>query len=329
MTTTIGPALGHGLSMSQQGIGATPGYDAIDARRFWSAPELQEGVLTAGSFEVVQRGAGANMSVDIAASTGDGAIVKGDAVTAQGLYFAAPHTAVINEVIAAADATNPRIDQVILEIKDNQHDASGSNLVQTRVVTGTPTVGATLANRTGAAALPASALRLADVLVGAAAATVTNSVIRDRRTWARGAYVSAVGDNTGNHTTSSTSFVEITQFAKRIECSGTSLEVTFRGRSWNTTAAAATNVGVVLDTVGTPTNGAWTGVGNNSNVLEIYDFCVSCVLTPSAGSHVVRVVFNNAGTGTGTISNNSGLVSQLIIREIVRPNTVNNITTSG
>jgi hypothetical protein len=54
-----------------------------------------------------------------------------------------PHSAVINETIAAADATNPRNDLVVLEIKDTQHDASGSNLAQTRVVTGTPNVSAT------------------------------------------------------------------------------------------------------------------------------------------------------------------------------------------
>jgi hypothetical protein len=65
-----------------------------------------------------------------------------------------PHTAVINEAITTANATNPRIDQVVLEIKDTTHDASGSNLAQTRVVTGTATGGATLDNRTGAAALP-------------------------------------------------------------------------------------------------------------------------------------------------------------------------------
>jgi hypothetical protein len=139
--------------MTQQGVGSTPGYDAIDARRFWGVA-VQEGVITAGSYEVTQRGAGANLSVDIAASTGDGALVQGDAVTAQGLYFVAPHTAVINEAITTANATNPRIDQVVLEIKDTTHDASGSNLAQTRVVTGTATGGATLDNRTGAAALP-------------------------------------------------------------------------------------------------------------------------------------------------------------------------------
>jgi hypothetical protein len=32
MTTTIGPALGHG-PWTQQGTGVAPGYDAIDVRR--------------------------------------------------------------------------------------------------------------------------------------------------------------------------------------------------------------------------------------------------------------------------------------------------------
>jgi hypothetical protein len=154
-------------------------YDAISARRAWAGFERGEGVATYESFRVRQRGAGANMSVDIGMD--DGAWVRGDAVTLQGLYYVAPHTATINEVISTADGTNPRLDQIVLEIKDHQHDASGSSLAQTRVVTGTPTAGATLDNRNGAAALPASAILLADVLVAISDTSITDAEIRDRR----------------------------------------------------------------------------------------------------------------------------------------------------
>jgi hypothetical protein len=183
MTQTVGPALGHGLVMSQQGTGTTPGYDAIDVRRMFQGVAM-EGVLNSGGFAVTQRGAGANMSVDIAATTGEGARVQGDAVTLQGLYYVPPASAVINETIAAADATNPRNDLVVLEIKDTQHDASGSNLAQTRVVTGTPNVSATQTDAygvNGTPALPASAIPLAVVNVPALDTAITTSQVSDRR----------------------------------------------------------------------------------------------------------------------------------------------------
>lgn len=183
MTTTISPSLGHGAVLTQQGVGTTPGYDAIDLRRHAAGTEI-EGVLSLGSYAVTQRGAGANMTVDIAASTGKGARVEGDAVTAQGIYYVAPHSAVINEAISAAHATLPRNDLVVLEIKDNQHDAGGANIAQVRVITGTATSGATKFTDigvTGTPALPASAIPLAVVNVPAAAASITNANIDDRR----------------------------------------------------------------------------------------------------------------------------------------------------
>lgn len=183
MTTTLGPALGHGLVMSQQGTGTTPGYDAVDVRRMFQGLGA-EGVLSSGGFAVSQRGAGANLSVDIAATTGEGARIQGDAVTLQGLYYVPPASAVINEVIAAADATNPRNDLVVLEIKDSTHDASGSNLAQTRVVTGTPNVSATQTDAygvNGTPALPVSAIPLAVVNVPALDTAITTSQVDDRR----------------------------------------------------------------------------------------------------------------------------------------------------
>jgi hypothetical protein len=121
------------------------------------------------------------MSVDI--NMDDAAYVRGDAVAHQGLYKIPPHASTINETITTANATNPRIDQVVLEVLDNQHDASGSNLARVRVIAGTASAGATLDNRTGAAALPSSALLLADVLVAANDTSISDSEIRDRRSF--------------------------------------------------------------------------------------------------------------------------------------------------
>lgn len=183
MTTTIAPSLGHGVLMTQAGTGTSPGFDAIDVRRM-TLSQQGEGVSTYESWRVRQRGASANMSVDIGAD--EVAYVRGDAVALQAPYAVAPHSATINEAITTADPTNPRLDMVILELKDATHDASGFNVAQTRVVAGTPTAGATLDNRNGAAAMPASAILLADVIVAANDTSITDAEIRDRRPFVSG-----------------------------------------------------------------------------------------------------------------------------------------------
>lgn len=196
MTVVIAPSLGAGLPFTQLGRGTSPGFDAIDLRRSDSVG-LSEAPLSMGAYLVSQRGAGANMSVDIAASTGLGVVVQGDHVTAQGRYTVPPHSAVINEAIAAADPTNPRIDSVILEIKDSTHDASGLNQAQTRVLTGTPTAAVTNeAPGASPAALPSSAILLAYVQVNAAAASITNANIKDMRPKKRGKLNIATSEST-------------------------------------------------------------------------------------------------------------------------------------
>lgn len=177
-SVTVVPSTGHALTFTQGGIGSTPGYDAIDLRR----PESlrTEGILHSTAWAVTQDSGGASMNVDVAANIGP-ALVQGDAVTNQGLYYVNPHSAKITVTATTADASNPRVDRIVLEIKDNAHDGSGFNLAQVRIVAGTATVGATLTNLTGAPALPNSALHLAYCLVGAAATTIPTANIQDGR----------------------------------------------------------------------------------------------------------------------------------------------------
>lgn len=177
-TATITPTLGSAPVTLQAG-----NYSAIDDRRFWTA-SLQEGVLSGGSYQVIQRAAGANMTVDVASSVGNGAVVQGDSVTAQGAYFVPPTASNVNVDIAAADATNPRNDLVVLEVKDDQHDASGLNLARVRVITGTPNASAAIGNAPGAngtPALPSSCMLLAVVNVTAGLTSVVTARISDRR----------------------------------------------------------------------------------------------------------------------------------------------------
>jgi hypothetical protein len=181
-TVAVTPTLGSAPVTLQAG-----NYSAIDDRRFWSAG-LGEGYLSTGSYQVIQRAAGANMSVDVQMSSGDGAIVTGDSVTAQGRYFVPPTPSNGNVTIAAADATNPRNDLVVLEVKDDQHDAGGLNQARVRVITGTPNASAALTDSpgtNGTPALPVSCMPLAVVRVAAAATSIATAAISDRRPAAR------------------------------------------------------------------------------------------------------------------------------------------------
>jgi hypothetical protein len=200
-TATITPTLGSAPVTLQAGS-----YSAIDDRRFWGSG-LGEGYLSTGSYQVIQRAAGANMTVDVASSVGEGAVVTGDSVTAQGKYFVPPTAANVNVDIATADATNPRNDLVVLEIKDDQHDASGLNLARVRVITGTPNASAALTDAPGAngtPALPSSCMPLAVVRVAAGATSIATAAISDRRPAARPYALLGFTTSTTNFTTTGT-----------------------------------------------------------------------------------------------------------------------------
>src|SRR4051795_6181621 len=154
---------------------------------------LQEGVVGATDLKVVQRGAGANQSVDV--GTGF-AWVQIDTGTRNGMGHVTSD-ATANLTLTASNATNPRVDQIILRHNDSSIPTGAGNVPTLEVLTGTATAGATLDNRTGAPALPNDCLRLADILVPATSTSVVTANIRDRRPWARGFYyplVDAAGD---------------------------------------------------------------------------------------------------------------------------------------
>lgn len=77
----------------------------------------------------------------------------------------------------AAHGTLPRIDRVVATVQDASLDATGQRRQVFQVVAGTATSGATLANLTGAAAVPANSMLLANVLVRAAATTILTADI--------------------------------------------------------------------------------------------------------------------------------------------------------
>jgi hypothetical protein len=319
--TTIVPSAGQSPDFLQLGPGASALYGAIDLRRAAGAG-LQEGVIGAsgGAYKVTLS---SGMILTIAASTVDGALVQGDTISAQGLYFVPPHSAAITETVTAAHATLPRIDTVVLEVLDANHDGGGSNLARTRIIAGTATSGATLDNRTGAVALPSSATLLADVLVPAAAASILAGNIRDRRKQAMGAFW-VVQRNGTDYTTTSTSMVNLdaTNLYQRLECSGVTLRVALSA-GWSNSGANGLNyAGVWLD--GAIASGMTNGVTLGQSYIANGHMGVafSVPLTPAAGSHLIGIAWH-VNSGTATLDCNANSAVAVEMQEIVRPNVAN------
>lgn len=130
----------------------------------------KEGVMAQDDLKVVQRAAGANMSVDVGAGK---ATVVGDDNAAQGIY-AVWNDAAKNVTISAADGTNPRRDIIVARVKDAFYSGA-SNAFSIEVITGTP------AGSPADPSIPNNCLPLARVAVAAGASSITNANITDLR----------------------------------------------------------------------------------------------------------------------------------------------------
>jgi hypothetical protein len=83
----------------------------------------RHGIITETSFQVIQRGAGANNSVDVLAG---GVIVPGTESGIQGYYYIV-NDATVNVVQTAAHATLPRIDSVIVRARDSFYSGADND----------------------------------------------------------------------------------------------------------------------------------------------------------------------------------------------------------
>lgn len=285
----------------------------------------QEGVWGANDMDVTPAAAG-GMRVDIAAGV---ALVKGDSGTpgtgiSQGLYMQVNDASIANAVtLTAAHASLPRIDQIILQLNDSSDLGSGSNTPAFSVVTGTATSGATLDNRTGAAALPNNALRLADILVPAASSSVTAGNVRDRRPWARGAHMYLPGTKAGNYTQASGVVSSI--LSGRIELSGAPVLLT----SYAEMMPSAVPLGMSAQIYVTPPAGAATlingeQVTQRGAASDRFPLHPADTYVPSAaGSHLFELRVGNSGGTTSSTLNAAGEYPWLDVRE-GQPNANNN-----
>lgn len=284
------------------------------ATRHMLANVLQEGVYAAGDFKVTPGGASLQWSV----AAGD-AWVQGDDTTRQGLYHQV-NDAAVTGLVAAGHATLPRIDQVILRIFDSSVTGV-SDTPTLSTLAGTATAGATLDNRTGAAALPNSAIRLADILVPAAASGVISAAnIRDRRPWARGACLWTIR-TAGDYTTAAISDTDIdaTNLQPRIECSGVPLRVTLAGGVSHSVANTQVSLRILQDGA-VPHDSALLvciGAGNIHSFTRTWDFI------PTAGSHLFKPQYAGGTAGTTTLQADATRPLTFTIEELVRQNASN------
>jgi hypothetical protein len=147
----------------------TKAYDFSALRHLWDTQLVQSGVLARGDLAVTPRGTQPPMGVTVAAGA---AWVRATTGTRNGAYHVV-NDGPVDLTLSTANATNPRVDRVVLTINDSADLGSATDTPLLTVVTGTPTSGATLANLTGVGAQPANSLTLAFVLVGAGATSVS------------------------------------------------------------------------------------------------------------------------------------------------------------
>ena len=138
------------------------------------------GVMSPNDLNVVQNGT-PNMSVNVAA--GRAFIRSGNASSIAAGVYAVMNDATVNVAISASDPTNPRIDLVVIQVRDTNYGEAASD-ARITVVTGTPAASPAVPSL---ASFP-NALVLVQVAVAAATTTIVNANITDRRT-----YASAVG----------------------------------------------------------------------------------------------------------------------------------------
>lgn len=155
---------------------------------------LGTGVVGATDYQVIQNHLGANMSVDVQPGSayvlftsvaGGKRRTRLPAQSNSGTPGSPNSADKWLTTFVAADVTNPRIDRVVLTVRDTALDGSGASDSALRVIAGTPTAGATTANLNGAAAVPANSILLANVLVPANATTVITANIADVRALAK------------------------------------------------------------------------------------------------------------------------------------------------
>ena len=279
-------------------------YSALSDRiAFEAGSTVRAGVYSSADLAVSQRAVPSpNMSVDVSAGA---AAIPANNSGNSGLYYTR-NDAVMNVAVAASHASLPRIDTVVLTARDSTHGGDASDGMELRVFSGTPTSGATLDNRTGAASLPSNSLLLADVLVGAGVTSVTNANIRSRRILALGyrnsIYLPAVVR------TSSGTLSVISSLDSVIEASGRPVEITFTGSIAVSAATADASFGASVD--GSVPAGVWTTRSWIAGAANTISF--TQVIFPGSGRRTLGIMWSVGGGLTATLNSANFTVTEML-----------------
>lgn len=261
-----------------------------------------EGITDASALAVSQRGAGANMSVDVAAGQ---AVVAGDDSGAQGKY-GVWNDATKNLTISASDPTNARYDLVVARVKDAFYSGA-SNAFSLEIITGTP------AGSPAEPSLPNNCLKLASVSVAAGATSITNANITDARVIARPWYTAWGTVGYAAQTSTQTGFTTET------DISGVSVTFTpVSGRRYRSTlrvpvadcAAVSTLAGLIYNgatRVGQGNQSIAAGAGTNHTVQAIH--------TGLSGSTTLKGRFISTG-GSATLTATADIPIWLLVEDI-------------
>lgn len=297
----------------------TKKYSALRVRQLLMNLPIQAGVIGATDLKVSQRSTGANKTVDIA--IGDG-WVKGSFTARQGLYHVY-NDAVVNLTVPDNASGNPRVDQVIAKVNDTTDGGGIADSAEFQLLQGTPTAGATLDNAAGTtsrAALPVSALRIAEFVTASGFTSITDGIIRDRRPWARGAHVAITHANTTDLTFSQTTFGSVWTWASpRIECTGNPIRISVSCTVLNSNTTGYAQFAPAVDGVADALLQRWFWSLSTGQIATPF---FSWVVTPSAGSHLFDVFARMTG-GNAIVYRSSNGLPQLMIEEILRPSASN------
>lgn len=224
--------------LTSDGVGAVT-YTANNWRTLLTNL-FSEGILGATSFDVSERAAGANMTLDVTAGV---AVLAGDDAVGQGNYLVEATATLGAFTIGTADASNPRIDRVGIQLNDpSEGGAAGRNCTFV-------TVPGTAAASPSAPALPDSFFELAQVTVPAAATSIVNANITDTRVSARSAHDTIATDQV---TTAKILDSAVTT-AKIADANVTGAKIAgFTITAGNIAGAAITNPKIGAGAVGTP-----------------------------------------------------------------------------
>lgn len=257
------------------------------------ADSLQAGVIGLTHLRAAASGLGVSVQ--------PGVVYVPDGQTSPTLYRCEWSGSATTLPVGAADGSNPRIDQVIARVRDMNVDGGTQRSWAIEVLPGSAGSGATLDNRLGAAALPARCVRLADVLVPAGASSIAAGNVRDRRPWARGAIAWATGTGTANidHPDGQTSAV----VTARLECSGAPLKL--NGLVHIAATGGLPTFGGYLTLDGDFIPGSYSvAIGNNASYP--IGIPIQTIVTPPAGSRVIRLISGSFGGGTCATLNSNG-----------------------